>query len=77
METLDLAGGSRLPRLGEDVVDSVLAADAVKKDFDGGWATRPVKTLPLSVRTWAGTPYSRIAELNPSHTACVRSLSMS
>jgi len=40
----------------------------------GGWAKRPFKTLPLSVRTWAGTPYVRMAELNPSQIACVRSL---
>src|SRR5436309_6527361 len=39
----------------------------------GGWAKRPVKTWPLSVRTWAGTPYSRSAEQKPSHTDCVRS----
>ena len=43
----------------------------------GGWAKRPVKTLPLSVRTCAGTPYMRSAELNPSHTAWVRSCAMS
>ncbi len=43
------------------------------KTSTGGWAKRPVKTLPLSVRTWLGRPYVFRAELNPSQTACVRS----
>lgn len=40
------------------MVDAVLTADAVDKDFDRGWAMRPVNTSPLSVKTRADTPSS-------------------
>jgi hypothetical protein len=38
VEALDLARGGRRACLGEDVVDAVLAADAVKQHLDRGWA---------------------------------------
>src|SRR5438105_11699418 len=36
VEALDLAGGGRRGRLGEDVVDAILPADAVEQHFDRG-----------------------------------------
>src|SRR2546430_9247749 len=36
VEALDLAGCSRRGRLGEDVVDAILSADAVEQHFDRG-----------------------------------------
>src|ERR1700686_1056963 len=48
-----------------------------KSTSTGGWAKRPMKTFPLSVSTWAGTPYVFRAELKPSQTDWVLSLAIS
>jgi len=56
MEALDLARRGRRARLREQVVDPVLTADAVEEHVHRGPVKRPVKTLPLSVSTCAGTP---------------------
>src|ERR1700674_2234670 len=47
MEALDLAGGSRRARLGEDVVDAVLPADAVEQDLDRWLGEAPREDLAV------------------------------
>jgi len=56
VEALDLAGGGRRARLGEEVVDPVLPTNPVEEHLHRGLGEAPVNTLPLSVRTCAGTP---------------------
>src|SRR5260370_35995041 len=47
VKALDLAGRSWRARLGEDVVDAVLAADAVEEDLDRGLGEAPGKDLAV------------------------------
>ena len=39
-----------------------------KSTGPGPWPKRAVKTLPLSVRIWSGTPWARSAHWRASHT---------
>ena len=56
VESLDLAGGGRAADPGEQVGDLLFAADAVEQHLGRVGPSRPVKTLPLSVRTSSGLP---------------------
>jgi hypothetical protein len=56
VEAFDLAGRGRTADAGEQVGDAPLAADAVEQHFARVGPSRPVKTLPLSVRSSSGVP---------------------
>jgi hypothetical protein len=69
VEPLDLAGGGGGTDPGEQVGDPLLAADAVEQHLAGVGPRRPVKTLPLSVKSSSGLPWRSKAAQNTRQTA--------